>query len=230
MIPVRRVCVSLFLLCGMIPAAPAGQLSREITEKIDAAIASAYLAASAKLPCKIAVNFRYRMLRWQDVDKCMDQAQNRVNWEELLVNLKSLRPPGISEGDFAAAVESSLSRQALSYDKIFQVKGKNVLLPLTVPILKYLPPDSLMDQPIFDQKGKQQLGTFAGVFFYEHSGGLAGANPYRLAQFQYKDLQGKIQVPSDRLLFDSYGVPWEKVKAQPGFRLTNKALEEIRVR
>jgi hypothetical protein len=227
MFPVSRVCFALFLLLSITAVASAGQLSKEVTDKIDAAVALAYQAASAKLPCKISTNGRNPMLRWQDVDKCMDQAQRRVNWGELSDRIKSLRSPNVSGGDFADAVEASLSRQALPYEKVFLVKNAKALLPLTNSILKYLPPNSLMDQPVFDQKGKQQVGTFAGVFFYERAGGLASANGYRLALFQYADPQGKMQSPPNPLLLDSFGVPWAKVMTQPGFRFPISLLPEI---
>jgi len=210
----------LLFFFGSAQAAPRADLPKEVTDKIDALVASAYKAASAKLPCKISTSSTSRMLRWQDVDKCMARAITLVDWEGLSKQLEALRPANVSVGDFAAAVEKSFNRQALPYNKVFQVRNQKALLPLTNPILKYLPTDSLQDQPVFDQRGSQ-VGTFAGVFAYE---GMGLTAPYRLTMFQYADLQGKIQVPSDRLLLDSYGVPWIKIMTQPGFRLTTENL------
>jgi hypothetical protein len=228
MLSVTRVCATGLLFVGLATFAAAQQVPKEVTDKIDAVVAMAYQAAAAKFPCKVSTQPRYPMLRWQNVDKCLDQAQNRVDWDAFIERIKAVRPPYVPEGDFIVAVEKSLNKQALPFDKVFLVRSKNAFLPLTNSILKYLPPNALADQPVYEQKGKQQVGTFLGIFFYEHAGGLASANPYRLAQFQYKDLQGNSQVPlsgsSDRILYDSFGVPWNKITSQLGFRLTHKKL------
>jgi hypothetical protein len=154
-----------------------------------------------------------------------------VDWDRFIERLKAVRPPYVPESEFALAVDKSLLKQALPYNQVFKVKSKKAFLPLTNSVLKYVPPDVLVDQPVYDQKGKQQVGTFRGIFFYERAGGLASANPYRLAQFQYKDMNGETQVPlsgsSDRILYDSFGVPWDKVMSLPGYRLTHKKLEEL---
>jgi hypothetical protein len=224
-----RFCSTFLLLLLSTGAAPAGQLPKDITDKLDATVALAYEAAATKLPCKVSPTGKAHMLDWKDVDKCMSQAVLRVDWQELSRRLNDLRPPNVSSGDFIAAVENSLSKQALPFDKVFRVKNAQALLPLTNSILKYLPPNSLMDQPVFDRKNKKPIGTFAGVFFYEREGGAVTGNTYRLALFQYVDPQGKMQSPADKLLLDSFGIPWAKVMSQPGFRFTTeKLLDGIR--
>ena len=228
-----RACAALFLISTVMIVTASAQTPKEVTDKIDAVVALAYQAAAAKLPCKVSTYVGYPMLHWQNVDKCLNQAQDRVDWDAFVAKLKAVRPPYVPESEFAAAVEKSLTRQAIPYGQFFRVKSKNAFLPLTNSILKYVPPDSLVDMPVYDQKGKLQLGTFLGIFYYEHQGGLASANAYRLSQFQYKDMQGKVQIPlsgsSDRILYDNFGVPWNKVQAHPGFRLTNKKLQDIGV-
>jgi hypothetical protein len=219
----RRVFYAPFLLLSLTPAALSGELPKGVIEKIDAVVACAYQAASAGFPCKVGLRSKPRMLRWQDVDKCLSSAANSIDWARLVRELEAIRPQNAATGEFEAAVEASLSKQALPYNKVFLVKRTDVLLPLTNSILKYLPAGSLMSLPISDLKGKQ-LGTFAGVFPYEHSGGLKSGTTYTLIVFQYADDQGKIQAPSDRLLLDSYGVPWDKAMTQPGFRLTSDKL------
>lgn len=221
---VPRFCITFLLLLLSTGAAPAGQLPKDVTDKIDATVALAYEAASTKLPCKVSPTGKAHMLDWKDVDKCMSQAVLRVDWQELSRRINDLRPPNVSDGDFVVAVENSLSRKALPFDQVFRVKNAQALLPLTNSILKYLPPNSLMDQPVFDQKGKKPIGTFAGVFFYEREGGAITGNSYRLALFQYIDPQGKMQSPADKLLLDSFGIPWDKVMSQPGFRFTTEKL------
>jgi hypothetical protein len=221
-----RFCVAYILLL-ILPAIAAGQISREVAEKMDATVASAYQVAAAKLPCKVSAARKTHMLDWKEVDKCMEQARQRLDWDQFSSRLKELRPSNVSEGDFAAAVENSLARQALPYNKVFLVKGAEALLPLTNSILKYVPQNSLMDQPVFVPRVKYSIGVFAGVFFYERSGALASGISYRLALFQYTDSQGKIQTSSDKLLLDSYGVPWAKIESQPGFRFPISMLPGI---
>jgi hypothetical protein len=223
---VPRFCFTFLLLLIASGAAPAGQLPKDVTDKLDATVALAYEAAATKLPCKVSPAGKAHMLDWKEVDKCTSQAVLRVDWQELSRRINGLRPPNVSDGDFVAAVENSLSRKALPFDKVFRVKNARALLPLTNSILKYLPPNSLMDQPVFDQKSKKPIGLFAGVFFYEREAGAVTGNSYRLALFQYIDSQGKMQSPADKLLLDSFGIPWDKVMSQPGFRFTTEKLRD----
>ncbi len=197
-------------------ATAAGQISGDTNARIDATIASVYEAAAAKLPCKVSTSTA-RMLDRKEIDKCMEQARQRVDWDALSKKLREMRPASVPAADFAAAVESSLDRQALPYNRVFLVKKSQTLFPLTNAVLKYAPADALMNQPVFMLKGKQPIGAFAGIFYFERAGSIDG-NTYRLALFQYTDTDGKIQTPADRLLLDSYGVPWEKIESKPGFR------------
>jgi len=218
MTPFLRVYLVFGLLSGLAPSQAAGQAPKEVTEKIDAVVASAYQAASVKLPCKISQLRKLHMLRWQDIDKCLSSTANTVNWGELSAQLNGIRPVGVPENEFAVAVEDSLTRHALTFDKMFLVKGANALLPLTNSILKYLPPNSLTGFPVYDQTGKQ-IGTFAGIYGSERPGALVVGQTFTTTLFQYLDLQGKVQAPAERILLDSYAVTWAKALAQPGFRL-----------
>jgi hypothetical protein len=226
----RIIFLVLFLLPGP-TVALCGELPKDVLEKIDAAIAAAYKTASAKQPCKIGTGGKLHMLRWQDVGKCLSQAVSLVNWDALSRQLEEIRPKNVSEGDFAAEVEKSLTKNALPYDRVFKVKDEKALLPLINPVLKHLPPNSLQDQPVIDQSGAQ-IGTFAGVYFSERAGGTISGGTYRLAMFQYLDPQGRIQVPTEKQLSDylgnpRFGVLWSKVMSQPGFRLTSEKLPGV---
>jgi hypothetical protein len=229
----RKIFLLLFLLSAP-TAALCGELPKDVLEKIDASIVAAYKTASAKQPCKIGTGGKLHLLHWQDVDKCLSQAVSLVNWDALSRQLEEIRPKNVSEGDFAAAVENSLTKNALPYDRVFKVKDEKALLPLTNPVLKYLPPNSLQNQTVFGQSGAQ-IGTFAGVYFSEHAGGSISGSTYRLALFQYLDPQGRIQVPTEKQLRDYlgnplFGVLWSKVMLQPGFRLTSEKLTGIAAR
>ena len=227
---ILKISFMVLLMLGSSRAVPAAELPKEVLEKIDAVVASAYQAASAKLPCKVSATGKAHMLKWQDINKCMSRAIALLNWEEFSRRLTELRPPNVAAGDFAAAVEKSLEKQSLIFEKVFQVKNAQALLPLTNPVLKYLPSDSLRGLPVFDRSGAQ-IGTFEDVYFFEREGGQLSGKPYRLALFQYTDTAGKLQVPAgDKLLLDSYGISWEKLKGQPGFRLPSDQLPGFSVR
>ena len=194
---------------------------------IDEVVSSAYQTASARFPCKLRAHGASKMLKWQTVDGCLNDAYNSVDWSELSERIVKLRQrAGSLAGEMPAMIESSLTAHALPYEKVFVVSNEEALLPLTNSILKFLPPDSLMDLPVFEKAAGKRIGTFAGVYAYDKGGGLAAANTYRMSVFQYTDLKGTIQTPTteNRLLLDSYGVPWKGAVSQPGFRLLSDKL------
>jgi hypothetical protein len=162
------------------------------------------------------------MIRWQDVEDCLNGAEANVDWESLSRQLQKMRQDGgFSKTDVSPVVESALTAHAMQYDKVFSVKEKESLLPLSNTLLKFLPADSLQDLPVYAKSG-ERIGTFAGVYSFEKTGGLNAANYYRMSMFQYLDLRGSIQSPAiaGRLMLDSFGVPWKDAATQPGFRLT----------
>lgn len=202
---------------------PCQELTSVFKTRIDTLIVSAYRTAAKEFPCKPKTGGKPRMIRWQDVEKCLNDAADRIDWEDLTRQIEALREEGgFSRLEVYDAVEDSMSTHAMTYDRVFTMKKKDALLPLSNTVLKFLPDDSLIDLPVYSKRLKEKIGTFAGSFTYERSGGLSAANTYRLAMFQYKDLRGDLQTPtiSNRLLLDSFGVPWEDASTQPGFRLT----------
>jgi hypothetical protein len=165
-------------------------------------------------------------MRWEGVDKCLNEAADRVDWQALSSQLAALRQgaAGMTGVDFQEALEAALSAQALSFDKVFKVKNTELLLPLTHSVLKFLPSDALADVAVYDKVGTK-VGTFAGTYVYERTGGLATANTYKLSRFQYRDSSGNIQSAPERLLLDSFGVPWKEISGSAGFRLTSDKLK-----
>lgn len=217
----KRLACTLAALCALVAPALCQDLPKEMKDKIDAAVVEAYRAAAAEFPCKIKTRGKARMLRWEDVDRCLNNAAAKVEWGELSKQLQGLRVSvyGISESSFTAEIDASLSAHALTFDKVFSVKDPKASLTLTNSLLKFLPADSLQNLPVFDKMGTQ-VGTFSGIYFSERIGGLATANSYRLALFQYTDRNGNMQSPTDKLLLDSFGVPWKDAMSQRGYRLT----------
>ena len=90
-------------------------------------------------------------------------------------------------------------------------------LPLSSSLLKFLPEGSLQDLPVIDKSGAK-IGTFSGTYVFEKMGNISGSKS-PLVQFQYTDLKGNIHGSPERLLLDSFGVPWKQAMSQPGFRM-----------
>jgi hypothetical protein len=214
------------LLIGRAPTVESQVFPKDLKDKIDSIIASVYQEAQLQFPCKVGSGGKFRMMNWPKVDSCLNNAAGRVDWEGVSKQLETLRsgPSRISVGDFSAQVEASLSAHALPLEKVFTVKDERALLPLTNSVLKFLPADSFHDLAVFDRTGSK-IGIFAGVYTYERVGGLASANTYRLTLFQYTDGAGNVQSATDKLLLDSYGVPWKDARTQPGFRLNSDKLD-----
>jgi hypothetical protein len=197
--------------------------SSGLKAKVDAVIDAAYSSASASFPCKLKAKGKARMLRWQDVDECLNAAFDRVSWDEAFRQLQEIREKGKYDyTEMLLAIEDSLAAHSLPFNKVFLVKEKKALLPLSNSLLKFLPKDSLVDLPVYDRSGAK-TGVFAGVYRFEKYGQLSG-NRYRQSLFQYVDLNGRIQVPPDKLLLDSFGVPWIELDSQPGFQLPGDKL------
>lgn len=222
----KLLFLPLFPLLITIPTDPCQDLSKELKDTIDTSVAEAYRRVASELPCKVRTRGKPRMLRWEIVDRCVNDATNRVDWENLSRQLQNLRAgaPRISDTDFATALEGSLSARAMTYEQLFAVKdAEGLLLPLTNSLLKYLPADSLQNLPVYDRVGTQ-VGTFLGTYSFERAGGLASANAYRLTLFQYTDRNGNVQSAGEKLLLDSFGVPWKLAKNQRGFRFSSEKL------
>jgi hypothetical protein len=215
----------LLFISTFVPAAFAQSESNELKAKIDGLISSAYETASARFPCKVKPAGPARIIHWQSVDSCLNGAADRIDWSALSEKLEGLRAAAgnVSKVEFSSAVEASLSDHSLTFDKVFEVKDDRARLPLTNSVLRFLPADSLHDLPVFDKTGTL-IGSFVGVYTFERAGALASANTYRLTLFQYADSNGNVQPAADRLLLDSYGVPWKEARTQRGFRLTSEKL------
>lgn len=197
-------------------ASVAGQSATKAVEaKVDAIVTKAYASALAGLPCKIKTRGKAKMLRWEDVDRCLNDAEQRVDWETLRGEIGALG--GIPD-EIASIADASMAAHAITYDKLFTVSSAEAHLPLTNSVLKFLPADSLSNLPVIDREGTR-IGAFVGTYSFERVGGLATANTYKLALFQYSDVNGNVQSAPDKLLLDAFGVPWKEAAGQRGFRL-----------
>lgn len=193
--------------------------SQALRTKVDAVVADAYMQASDKFPCKLGTFGKAKMGNWKNVENCVNSAHDLVDWTSLAAEIQMIRDQDrYALEDMAAAIEASLTAQAISYDRVFRVKQDKALLPLSNSLLKFLPPDSLAGLPVYDRKGSL-MGTFSGAYAMEKSGRSEALNSYRMVSFQYTDLKGNMQAPTDTFLVDSFGVPWMDAKSQLGFRL-----------
>jgi len=206
------------LLAGFNLAAQTRTSSDEVKAKIDAAISKAYESASAQFPCKLGTSGKPKMLEWQTLGKCLNRANDRVDWAGVSKQLQEIKKDsGFEAAEITSLVDSSLSAHALPYQKIFVVKKTNVLLPLSSSLLKFLPEGSLQNLPVFSKSGTQ-IGAFSGLYSFEKAGELSGKiEQHRL--FQYTDSKGELHGSPDMLLLDSFAVPWKSAVSQPGFRL-----------
>ena len=197
----------------------------ELKNKIDALVAPAYQTVATAFPCKLKTRGKPKMAQWQEVDRCLNGATERVDWPALAGELEKVRAgaPALTGVEFWAVVDSSLSAHALTYENVFVLNDPKTLIPLTNSLLKYLPADSLQGLDVVDKAGTR-VGSFQGTYSYERSGGLATANTYRLIVFQYEGPGGNIQAASEKLLLDSFGVPWKDARSQLGFRLPSDKL------
>ena len=193
--------------------------SQELRVKVDAIIATAYKQASSRFPCKLGTAGKAKMGSWKNVENCVNPAHDLVEWDGLFTEIQKVRDQGrYQTEDMVAAIEASLTAQAIPYDKVFIVNQEKALLPLSNSLLKFLPSKSLVGLPVYDQKGVL-LGIFAGAYATEKSGGLEFTKSYQMVNFQYTDLKGNMQAPTDPFLLDLFGVPWSDAKSQLGFRL-----------
>ncbi len=219
----RNSTVICFLLLGFAAPGFGQRLSEDLRTKVDAVIVEAYQTAAAQFPCKLKDSGKAKILHWQDVEKCLNNAEAAVDWESLSRQIKAIQAEGkFYPDDVTSAIDSSLSAHAIPYEKVFKVKETEALLPLSNSLLKFLPADSLMDLPVYDRTGKR-IGTFSGVYTFEKMGQISGTRMLH-ALFQYTDDNGRMQSSPDKLLLDSYSVPWKGAISQPGFRLPAEKL------
>jgi hypothetical protein len=215
----KSIALNCLLLFGFASPALCQTLSaEEIKTRIDAVIANAFQSASAQFPCKVKSGGKPKMLKWQDVGKCLNYANDRVDWQDVSHQLQAIRVNSqVQATDIMAMAESALRAHALTYDRIFVVKETETLLPLSSSLLKFLPEGSLQDLPVLDKSGKE-VGKFSGTYSFEKMGDISG-NRNRMVLFQYTDPKGNAHGSPEKLLLDSYGVPWKGAISQPGFRL-----------
>ena len=89
----RRCLAAIICAVVILPVLPAvGQtVPTAVRQRIGTLVAGAYQEAAEAFPCKVKTRGKPRMLRWQDVDKCVNNAATGVSWEKLSSDLQTVR-------------------------------------------------------------------------------------------------------------------------------------------
>ena len=217
---IRNTCSA--LVCSFLVYCSCAAFSQSETKaletKVDDIVISAYKIASSQFPCKLGVSGNQKRLDWKKIEACMNNAYEKVNWEDVSDQLRKLREHyRVQSSELNSMAERFLAAHAIPFNQVFVVKSKNAQLPLSSSLLKFLPENSLQDLPIFDSFGKK-IGVFTGVYYFEKIGEISG-RVNRIALFQFTDPYDKVTAAPERLLLDSFGVPWKDAANQAGFRM-----------
>ena len=215
----KSILLTGMLLAGFALPAHSQAPQDQIKSRINTVISTAYESASVQFPCRLkSAGGKPSILRWQDVAKCLNRANDSVDWEDVSQQLQKIRIDyRLDPGEVIGMAESSFTAHALPFEKVFIVKDVKALLPLSSTLLKFLPEGSLQGLPVFEKSGKQ-VGAFSGLYLYDKSVSISGTRS-PLTLFQYTDLDGNFHGTPEKLLLDSFGVPWKEAASQPGFRL-----------
>jgi hypothetical protein len=120
-------------LCCTLGPVQGQELPGQMKEKIDSLVSQAYTTAAQGFPCRMKTRGKARMFRWEEVDRCLNDAAARIDWDALAGQLQELRTStyGISRDAFAAELDKAFSAHALIFDKVFTSKDPKARLPLT---------------------------------------------------------------------------------------------------
>jgi hypothetical protein len=140
------------------------------------------LAAELKLPQNVRSGGNPRILRWQQVDKTLNELTRRLEGLEC----------------------------EFTFGELFRTGRDDVLFPLSNSVIRIAPEGTFSGLPVFTKEG-HELGTYEGRVRYERSGGLYAAESYSLYYFQYRDAQEKIESVGSRLLLGDFAVPWTEL-------------------
>ena len=136
-----------------------------------------------KLPRKLKTRGKPKVLKWQDVDKTLNDVDRALQGKTC----------------------------TFTFDQLFTTKNEEAYFPLTNSVVRLVPEESLIDARVFAKEG-DELGKYAGRARYERSGGLYARESYIVFYFQYEDARGELQSVGTDLLFDSFTVPWSELR------------------
>jgi hypothetical protein len=143
------------------------------------------LLREMKLPRKVGTQGKPRVIKWQDVDKTLNDVEKALQGKSC----------------------------TFTFAQLFRTKHEEALFPLTNSVVRIVPEASFQGMMVRTRAG-DELGEYGGSFRYDRSGGGFALSRYSLVSFQYRDSQGEYHTAGSDLLIDQYGVPWEKLQGK----------------
>jgi len=70
----EKLATACFLVLLLSEAGRGQAPAQEVKDEVEQAIQSAYQTASAGFPCKLKSKGKPKMLRWEEVDRCLNSA------------------------------------------------------------------------------------------------------------------------------------------------------------
>jgi hypothetical protein len=141
------------------------------------------LLQEMKLPDKVGTRGKPRMIKWQEVDKALNELSKQLQGKSC----------------------------SFTFAQLFRTKHDDALFPLTNSVMRIVPEKSFEGMMVKTREG-DELGEFGGRFRFDRSGGGYALNHYSLVSFQYRGDDGKFHTVGTDLLMDQYGVAWAKLR------------------
>ena len=143
------------------------------------------LLLEMKLPKKVGTRGKPRMIKWEEVDKVLNDVEKAVQGKSC----------------------------SYTFGQLFRTKHGDALFPLTNSVVRIAPEASFQGMMIVTRAG-DEVGEYGGTFRYDRAGGGYALSRYSLESFQYRDSTGAYHTAGSGLLIDQYGVTWEKLQGQ----------------
>ena len=141
------------------------------------------LLQDMKLPEKVGTQGKPRMIKWEEVDKVLNDVAKKLQGKAC----------------------------SFTFGQLFRTKHEDALFPLTNSVMRIVPENTFEGMMVRTRSG-DELGEFGGRYRFDRSGGGYALSHYSLVSFQYRDAEGGFHTVGTDLLMDQYGVAWEKLQ------------------
>lgn len=175
---------------------------------------------------KIKTRGKPKVARWEDVDAQLASVTRLLDAKTLLLDLHPAFHGGVPQLTFEsrAEIDQLLAECKVDYVKLFLIAEDDAYFPLTNSVLRLTNDEGFANLNVFEKSGFS-LGTYAGKYIFEKTGGLSyGGGSYRLTFFQYRDNEGALRPSANTNLLDTYIVRWREVKDRAFLQLSIDAL------
>ncbi len=139
-----------------------------------------------KLPKKLKTRGKPKVLKWEDIDKVLNDIDLRLQGQTC----------------------------SFTFGQLFSTKNEDAYFPLTNSLIRLVPESALSKLKVFNKEG-DELGQFVGKVRYERTGGLYARDSYILYYFQYEASNGELESvggQGSQLLLDAFTAPWSELK------------------